>query len=89
MLDFRKLWGEALTFEAFVAACKAEHCGLWQGVYNLARVPDWALAAVPPGTQAQAARDCRRLVRRRVEHRPHPRPVCVPGSRARAPSDHA
>jgi thioredoxin family protein len=51
MLDFRKLWDEALTFDAFVAACKAEHCGLWQGVYNLARVPEWALAAVPPGTR--------------------------------------
>jgi hypothetical protein len=51
MQEFRKLWDEALTFDAFVAACKAEHCGLWQGVYNLARVPDWALAAVPPGSQ--------------------------------------
>jgi DNA-binding transcriptional LysR family regulator len=50
MLDFRTLWTEALSFEAFVAACKAEHCGLWQGVYNLARVPEWASAAVPPGT---------------------------------------
>lgn len=48
MLDFRKLWDEALTFEEFVAACKAEHCGLWQAVYNLARVPDWALVAVTP-----------------------------------------
>jgi DNA-binding transcriptional LysR family regulator len=51
MLDFRKLWDEGLTFDAFVAACKAQYCGLWQGVYNLARVPDWALAAVAPGTQ--------------------------------------
>ena len=49
MLDFRKLWDDALSFEAFVAACKAEHCGLWQGIYKLARIPDWALAAVPPG----------------------------------------
>ena len=49
MLDFRKLWQEALTFEAFVASCKAEQCGLWRGVYNLARVPDWALNAVPSG----------------------------------------
>jgi len=50
MLDFRKLWDEGLTFDAFVAACKAQFCGLWQGVYNLARVPDWALAAVSPET---------------------------------------
>jgi thioredoxin family protein len=49
MPDFRKLWDEALTFEAFVAACRAEHCGLWQGVYNLAKVPEWAVAAVTPG----------------------------------------
>jgi hypothetical protein len=51
MLDFRKLWGEALTFDAFVEACRTEHCGLWRGVYNLARVPDWALGVMPAGTQ--------------------------------------
>jgi hypothetical protein len=51
VLDFRKLWDEALTFEAFVAACKAEHCGLWQGVYNLARVPEWVSGAIPGGTR--------------------------------------
>jgi hypothetical protein len=51
MLDFRKLWDKGVTFEAFVASCKAEHCGLWQGIYNLARVPEWALGAVPPGTE--------------------------------------
>jgi hypothetical protein len=49
MLDFRALWDKGLTFEAFVASCKAEHCGLWQGIYNLARVPEWAKAAVPAG----------------------------------------
>jgi hypothetical protein len=47
MLDFKALWDKALTFEAFVAACKAEHCGLWLGIYSLARIPEWALAAVP------------------------------------------
>lgn len=51
MLDFKALWESGLTFDQFVAACKAEHCGLWQGVYNTARVPDWALAAVPPGVE--------------------------------------
>jgi hypothetical protein len=50
MLDFGALWESAQTFEAFVASCKAEHCGLWRGLYNLARVPDWALAAVPAGS---------------------------------------
>ena len=49
MLDFRKLWEEALTFDSFVASCKARYCGLWEGIYNLARIPDWASAAVPPG----------------------------------------
>ncbi|HKH84116.1 MAG TPA: thioredoxin family protein, partial [Gemmatimonadales bacterium] len=51
MLDFKELWHKALTFDAFVASCKAEHCGLWQGIYNLARVPDWALAAIPSGAR--------------------------------------
>jgi hypothetical protein len=50
MLDFKTLWEQALTFEDFVASCKAEHCGLWQGVYQLARVPEWARDAVPGGT---------------------------------------
>lgn len=49
MLDFKTIWDQALTFGAFVAACKAEHCGLWQGIYNLARVPGWAVSAVPAG----------------------------------------
>ena len=48
MLDFKALWDKALTFDSFVASCKAEHCGLWQGIYNLARIPAWATAAVPP-----------------------------------------
>ena len=51
MLDFKKLWENALTFPAFVASCKAEHCGLWQGIYNLARVPEWARAVVPQGVE--------------------------------------
>jgi hypothetical protein len=53
MLDFRKLWDKGVTFEAFVASCKAEHCGLWQGIYNLARVPEWALTAVPAGVKRE------------------------------------
>ena len=48
MLDLKSLWNKALTFDAFVAECKAEHCGLWQGLYQLARIPVWALEAVPP-----------------------------------------
>lgn len=49
MLDFKALWDKALTFDSFVASCQAEHCGLWQAIYQLARIPDWALAAVPHG----------------------------------------
>jgi hypothetical protein len=51
MLDFRTLWEMGLNFEMFVASCKAEHCGLWQGVYNLARIPAWAREAVPQGSR--------------------------------------
>jgi hypothetical protein len=51
MLDFKTLWDKGLTFEAFVASCKAEYCGLWQGIYDLARVPEWARAAVPEGME--------------------------------------
>jgi hypothetical protein len=50
MLDFRALWMKAQTFDEFVASCKPEHCGLWRGLYNLARVPEWALSAVPAGS---------------------------------------
>jgi thioredoxin family protein len=45
MLDLRKLWNEGFTFYEFVAACKAEYCGLWQGIYNLSRIPEWAATA--------------------------------------------
>lgn len=51
MKDFKALWSEALTFEQFVAAAAPEHTGLWEGIYNLARVPTWgiaAAAAIPP-----------------------------------------
>jgi hypothetical protein len=51
MLDFRTLWDQAQPFEAFVGSCRAEHCGLWLGVYRLALVPDWARAAVPEGAR--------------------------------------
>jgi hypothetical protein len=51
MLDFPKLWEQGLPFEKFVTSCKPEHCPLWEGVYRLARIPDWAREAVPPGTR--------------------------------------
>jgi hypothetical protein len=49
MLDFRSLWDRSLTYDQFMAACQAQHCGLWQGVYKLARIPEWARDAVPRG----------------------------------------
>jgi len=42
MTDFKPLWNQALTFEQFLAASAPEHTGLWEGIYSLARVPDWA-----------------------------------------------
>jgi hypothetical protein len=51
MLDFRNLWEQALTYDAFLASCRPEHCSLWLGVYRLARIPEWARVAVPEGTQ--------------------------------------
>jgi Thioredoxin len=50
MLDFRTLWGKALSYDAFVASCQAQYCGLWQGLYNLSRIPSSAVESVPPGS---------------------------------------
>jgi hypothetical protein len=47
MLDFRGLWNQALSYEDFVAASDLKHRGLWHGLHRLARIPPWALAAVP------------------------------------------
>lgn len=41
-LDFRALWDGALTYDEFVRQSR-EHCGLWTGVYHLARIPAWAV----------------------------------------------
>jgi Thioredoxin len=50
MLDFRTLWEQALPFDAYVAA-SSQHRGLWEGLYRIARLPEWALSAVPAGTR--------------------------------------
>jgi thioredoxin-like negative regulator of GroEL len=50
MLDFRTLWDNALTFDAFLAA-STKHKGLWEGLYHIARIPSWAAAAVPAGAR--------------------------------------
>jgi hypothetical protein len=49
-MDFATLWAEALPYGEFVAAGNLKHRGLWEGLYRLARVPDWAIAA-PNGGQ--------------------------------------
>jgi len=48
--DFRELWDLALPYGRFVAESE-HHRGLWEGIYNLMRVPEWAFQAVPPGTR--------------------------------------
>jgi hypothetical protein len=47
MLDFSALWDQAMPYEAFVAGSELKHRGLWHGLHRLARIPGWALAAVP------------------------------------------
>jgi hypothetical protein len=47
MIDFRTLWDQALSYDAFIKASELKHRGLWEGLYRVARVPAWALAAVP------------------------------------------
>ena len=48
--DFRELWDFALPYGRFVAESE-HHRGLWEGIYKLMRVPEWAFQAVPPGTR--------------------------------------
>jgi hypothetical protein len=50
MTDFKTLWERALSFEDFVAASE-QHKGLWEGIYRIVRVPDWAFQAIPLGTR--------------------------------------
>jgi hypothetical protein len=50
MLDFRTLWNNALTYDAFLAA-GTKHKGLWEGIYAIARLPEWATRPLPPGMQ--------------------------------------
>lgn len=48
MLNFKALWDEAQTFAEFVAS-STQHKGLWEGIYRLARVPQWADASATGG----------------------------------------
>lgn len=48
MIDFTTLWDNGYTFEGFLAV-STKHRGLWEGIYRIAHIPDWAPAAVPAG----------------------------------------
>ncbi|MGH7579713.1 MAG: thioredoxin family protein [Gemmatimonadales bacterium] len=50
MTDFEALWHQAQPYAAFVAASE-KHCGLWEGIYRIVRLPEWVYRAVPPGTR--------------------------------------
>jgi hypothetical protein len=50
VLDFRALWDSARSFEAFVAA-SGNHRALWEGIYQIARLPEWAAEAALPGVR--------------------------------------
>jgi hypothetical protein len=47
MLDFGKLWDQGQSFEAFVASSTA-HKQLWEGIYRIARLPEWATSVSLP-----------------------------------------
>jgi len=49
-MDFRSRWDGALPFQDYVAA-STQHRGLWEGLYRTARLPPWALEALPAGSQ--------------------------------------
>jgi hypothetical protein len=41
-LDLERVWSEAIPYDAFVQQAR-QLCGLWDGVYRKAKLPDWAL----------------------------------------------
>ena len=50
MPDFRSLWEAGQTFEDFVAA-SGNHRALWEGIYRIARLPEWVSGAIMPGAR--------------------------------------
>ena len=50
MENLKALWDQALSYDAFLAA-STKHKGLWEGIYDIARIPAWAPAALSPGVQ--------------------------------------
>jgi hypothetical protein len=47
-IDLSDIWADAIRFEAFLRE-SVEHKGLWEGIYRLARIPEWAPESVPDG----------------------------------------
>jgi hypothetical protein len=47
MLDFRKLWDQGQSFDDFVAS-STTHKQLWEGIYRIARLPEWATKVSVP-----------------------------------------
>ncbi len=54
--DLRQYWYDAVPYTRFVENA-GKNCGLWEGVYDTARVPDWAVEKA-----CDRARDGRLLV---------------------------
>ena len=50
MIDFAELWDKGLTSRSSWRRARNSE-GLWEGLHRIAVVPDWALAAVPPGAK--------------------------------------
>jgi hypothetical protein len=44
MLDFTLLWRKAVSYQDFLES-SGSHRGLWEGLYRLARIPDWIRTA--------------------------------------------
>ncbi len=51
-MEFKSYWDKAQSFADFVASSD-QHRGLWDGIYRLARLPEWATQAVPMGFEAR------------------------------------
>lgn len=43
-MNFAEQWQKAMTYQQFLEGSRSNR-GLWEGLYRLARIPDWAIAA--------------------------------------------
>jgi hypothetical protein len=42
VLNFVELWRKAISYQEFLEG-SGSHRALWEGLYRLARIPDWAM----------------------------------------------